>query len=102
MIWNHLIHIIAGLIGASIFLFNVEGILTAVLITAITQTVDIIRMYRYHRNLILQKPDEIKEEQLRIFNKGAFLKFSQLFLLKVVWYSIIILFAAYITRSLTA
>ena len=102
MIWNHLLHLIAGIIGSSIFNFTGVGILTTITITAFTQIIDTIRMYRYHKNLILKKPDEIKEEQLHNFKSGAFYKFFQLYLLKVVWYSLIILLTAYITRSLTA
>lgn len=102
MIWNHLIHIIAGIIGYQIFTWSKSGLLICALITAGVQAIDIFRIYFYHKNLILASPLTVKEEKMRVFKDRAFYIFSQLYIWKVIWYGSVTILAAAITRHFLA
>lgn len=102
MFWNHLIHILAGIFGATIFAWSGPGILTTAIVAGLSQAVDTVRMYFYHRNRILKTPPEVREEQIGVFKEGATYKLAQLYVVKVVWYGLVILLAAFATRSFSA
>jgi len=99
MLWNHIIHIVAGIFGASIFLWTGDGILLSAIIAALSQATDTIRMYFYHKNHILSAPEGVREEQMHNFKEGALYKFAQLYIVKVIWYGVVTLITAQLMRS---
>lgn len=102
MLWNHGLHIVAGILGVNIFIWSGSGVLASVILVSITQAIDIVRMYFYHRNRILAAPAEVREEQMMNFKQGAIYKFAQLYIAKVIWYGLVTLVAAQIMRSMSA
>ena len=102
MLWNHLLHVVAGVIGATIFNWSGAGILTAGIVAAVTQAIDTVRMNFYHRDRILQAPPDVREQQMKAFKQGAVIKLVQLYVVKVCWYAVVLLLAAYVTRNISA
>jgi len=98
MIWNLLIHIIAGILGRNIFTFTLHGILWCLLITAIVQGIDMIRIYNYHKKRIEQASPHVKEEQVRIFRKRTPIIMPQIYILKVLFYGAVTLVVSAIVR----
>ncbi len=98
MLIEHLIHIGAGLLWANVFFTSGDGIIIAYTLAAITQAIDIIRMYFFHKNIILSQPPDVREKQLKIFYDGRFYKFSQVYILKVLWYGSVILITAHFAK----
>jgi len=68
-------------------------------VASITQAVDTVRMYFHHRKLVAEAPPEIREEQIKVFREGAVYKLAQLYVVKVIWYALVILIAAYVARG---
>ena len=99
MIWNLLLHIIAGIIGRHIFTLNLRGILWCLLITAMVQGVDMLRLYSYYKKRIEQTTlEHIREEKLRIFRKRAPVTMPQIYIVKVLFFGFVTLAVAYISR----
>jgi len=101
MLWNHALHIVAGVFGANIFIWSGAGILISAIVASTTQAIDIGRMYFYHRNRVLTAPAEVREEQIMNFKQGALYKFAQLYVAKVIWYGLVTLVAAHVMRSVS-
>lgn len=101
MIWNILIHVVAGIVGPQLFAWSLQGIVTCAVVSGVIQGVDMRRIYKYHKNRILSAPPHIKDEQLKIFNEGVFYKLSQLYIFKVILYGAITIGVAAITRSIS-
>ena len=102
MVWNHALHLIVGVLGANIMTWSAPGVLVSMVLALITQAIDIVRMYLYHRNRILAEPDDIRDEHMLNFKQGVVYKFAQLYVAKVIWYGLVTLVAAQIMRSLSA
>lgn len=102
MLWNHSLHIVAGVLGANIFLWSGSGVLATLILAVVAQAIDIVRMYFYHRNRILAAPEDVRDEQMANFKQGALYKFAQLYVVKVIWYGLVTLVAAQIMRSMSA
>ena len=102
MLWNHFIHALAGVLGASIFSWSRQGIIAAAILAAVVQGIDTVRMYFYHKRLILQSPPGIQEERMKVFEEGAIYKLVQLYVVKAAWYGLVTLLAAAAARSLGA
>lgn len=102
MLWNHLIHVVAGVIGTTIFSWSAVGIVTAGIVAAVTQAIDTVRMYFYYRDRILQAPPDVREQQMKAFKQRAVIMLAQLYVVKVCWYAVVLLLAAYVTRSISA
>lgn len=98
MIWNLLIHIIAGIIGRNIFTIDLDGILWCLLIAIITQAVDMIRPYSYHKKRVDQAIPEVREKQMINFRRRAPIIMPQIYILKVLFYGIVTLAVAGIAR----
>lgn len=99
MLWSHALHIVVGALGANIFIWSGSGVLMSLVVASITQAIDIVRMYFYHRNRILAAPAEVREEQMMNFKQGALYRFAQLYVAKVIWYGVVTLVAARVMRS---
>jgi len=100
MIWNLLLHVIAGFIGNEIFTISSSGLIWCFAISMATQAIDTIRIYYDTKKLIEQKQDaHDREEQMATFKKGVFIKFPQLYIMKTIFYSIVMLASAYLARA---
>jgi len=102
VLWNHFIHVLAGVLGASIFLWSSQGTIAAAILAAVVQGIDAVRMYFYHKRLILQSPSGIKEERMKAFEEGAIYKLAQIYIVKVAWYGFVTLLVAAVARSFGA
>lgn len=98
MIRNLIIHIIAGILGRNTFTINVDGILWCLLIAMITQAVDMIRVYRYHKNRVEQANPEVRDEQMITFRKRAPKVMPYIYIMKVLFYGIVTFAVAGIAR----
>lgn len=98
MLWNILIHIIAGILGKNIFTINIYGILWCYLIATIVQGIDMIRVYSYHKKRVEQANPELREEQMRNFRRRAPVVMLQIYIVKVLLYGTVTLAVAAIVR----
>lgn len=96
---NLLAHILIAVIGNTIFHFTWIGVLIAVAICVFTQAIDSIRIYFYHKKRYGESPAAMSmtwEENAR--SSQYWLKMPQLYLVKVFFYSTIVLLIAYVAR----
>lgn len=98
MVWNILMHVVAGIVGPQLFSWSMQGVIICAVVTGVIQGIDMWRIYKYHKNRILSEPPHIRDEQLKIFNEGAIYKFSQLYIFKIILYGAITMSVAAITR----
>lgn len=96
---NYVIHGIAGLLVSWLFLWTPAGVAASLIFAALTQAIDTARLYLFEKKRILQAPEEVRQELLAQFAKGAPLKFAQLYLIKVLWYALITLVVASLARA---
>jgi hypothetical protein len=100
MIWNIFLHIGTGIFGANLFYWSKEGIFSCIIIAVLIQGIDIIRVYKYHKNRILTAPENIRENQMRVFTKRAPFFLFQMYLFKVIFYGLVTMFSANIVQIL--
>lgn len=98
MLWNTLIHIIAGILGRNIFIINIHGILWCLLVTAVVQGIDMIRVYKYHKKRVELSNPVIREDHMKNFRKRAPIIMPQIYIVKVIFYGLITLAIATIVR----
>ncbi|MBA7647449.1 hypothetical protein ES703_55221 [subsurface metagenome] len=99
MVWNLLIHIIAGILGRNIFTLNFHGILWCLLIATIVQGIDMIRVYNYHKKRIERTTlVHIREEKMRNFKRRAPIIMPQIYIVKVLFYGAVTFAVAAIAR----
>ncbi|MFB4204708.1 hypothetical protein ACEZHJ_12945 [Arhodomonas sp. KWT2] len=100
MIFNLLMHIVAGIFGPQLFTVSSQGILLCLAFTAVVQGVDMRRIYKEHKGYILARPPEVREEQLKTFNERKYYTFPWLYVTKMLFYGSLTLGVAAIVRSL--
>jgi len=98
MIWNLFLHIIAGIVGRHIFTLKASGILWCLLIAAIVQGIDMIRVFKSHKKRIERASPQLREEQMRNFRKRAPVIMPQIYVGKVLLYGAITLIVSAIAR----
>lgn len=94
MFWNHLLHIVCGVLGADIFVWSSSGVLASVGISSATQAIDTVRIYFHFRERALNQ----SEEAFEALKRNSIYTIPQLFLFKTIWYGLVILITAQITR----
>jgi hypothetical protein len=100
MLLNHIIHIVLGIFVRNIFLWTIKDIIFCLVITSLIQGVDTVRFYLYCKNrLLAEHPDSIANGRFAAFQRSAVFKMSQLFILKILWYSGITMLTAAIARG---
>lgn len=98
MLWNHLLHALAGILFPTLFLWTTDGILAAAAIAVVAQGIDTLRMYSENKAMALRPSMGEHAAAMKIF----LYKLAQLFLFKVVWYGLVTLIAASAMRALSA
>lgn len=98
MLMNTLIHAALGVIGRNVFVWSWEGAALAVGSAALIQAIDMVRLYRYHNTRFLASPAGESDEEIQRFRRGLKVKLPQIYLMKVVWYTIITVAVAAIAR----
>ena len=99
MVWNHALHLIIGVLGTNIMTWSASGVLVSMTFALISQTINMVRMYIYHRNRISAEPEDVRELHMMNFKQRALYKYAQLYVAKVLWYGFVTLVAAQIVRS---
>ena len=92
MLWNHAIHLIGGVLGANIITWSVLGVLTSAAFSLFVQGISMIFLHRDFRN-------RFSDEQIP---SKYWYKFAQFYVFKVIWYGLVTLLAAHVTRLLSA
>jgi hypothetical protein len=92
MLWNLLIQIGAGIIGRHLFTFEFNNILSCLILTGIVQLIGTIKFHNFVKR---NKPESISDKR-----NPYFYKLIQLFLVKLIFYTLITLVSAYISRQL--
>jgi hypothetical protein len=97
-----LIHIGMGLVYPSLFTWSGSGILTALLLAAVVQVIDLlgIRVLARLVNRELRDAEEVQRLELR--EPGIFKRWTQFLLIKLLWYPAVTLVAAQVARSMAA
>jgi hypothetical protein len=103
VLFNHLLHAAVGVLASQIFSWSVSGALTAVFISAGIQGIDTFRIRRQVVAMSMGNPEPIRSEQLEAIRgpTGTY-KLVQLFVYKAIWYALITLVAAHVTRGWTS
>lgn len=100
MLFNHLLHIIVGILVPDMFRWSVGGVLAAAFISVGVQAVDVIRIRRQAIAMSMANPEPTRSQQLEAIrgSVGTY-KLVQLFVYKTIWYALVTLAAAHITRA---
>ena len=100
MIWNFLLQGGMGFFGYNIFQFNARGVLWCLVITAFVQG---LSTYQIHRNgkqrFLASPPGEAEDWDEHRKKVGYNYKIAQLYVFKVIIYSMVTLAFAYIARN---
>ena len=102
MIWNHIIYIGLGFFGSNIFTWSLKGLFVCSIFIIISQLMDMLRIYLQQKKLILASPPEIRDMKMKAFKNRLVYKLFQVYLLKVIYYLIITMISASVTRYLMA
>jgi hypothetical protein len=98
MIWNHVLQAAFGYLARDALLWSRSGILLCALVTSALQGIDTFRFYKGIRNRFASDFVAVEDGRFAAFKKDALLKFGQLFVFKVLWYSGISMAVANIAR----
>ena len=93
MLWNLLMHVLMGWLGAYYFTLSPEGIGMAVLVVCVTQGVDQIRLRKELRSKIESGPGSKQKEA------GINRDLALLFVQNVALYSVVVVISAETARS---
>ena len=93
MLWNLLMHVLMGGLGAYFFTLSPEGIGMAVLVVCVTQAVDQIRLRKELRSKIESAPGSKQKEA------GINRDLALLFVQNVALYSVVVVISAETARS---
>lgn len=93
MLWNLMMHVLMGWLGAYFFTLSSEGIGMAVLVVCITQAVDQIRLRKEMRSKLESGPSSKRKETA--INK----EMAVLYVQNVALYSVVIVITAEMVRS---
>lgn len=98
--WNILLHIVLGFLVYSRLTWTLSGLLQCAFLTAISQGVDMIRIYVDTITLIRSGPPDHREEMMATFKKRMPIIFPQMYVGKILSYGLLTLVAASITRAI--
>ena len=100
MLFNHLLHISVGALARHIFPWSASGILAAALISAGVQGIDTFRIRRQVIAMTMSNPEPIRSQQLQaIRGPTGIYKLVQVFAYKTIWYALVTLVTAHLTRA---
>ena len=103
MIWNHALHLFAGVLGVNIMTWSAPGVIASLVVASVTQAIHMIRLYFDYRNRF--QADPVGFQAAGIIRPGSaqyWLRFGQFYVAKVIWYAFVTLAAAHIMRFLSA
>jgi hypothetical protein len=90
MLWNSIIHIVAGIFGSNIFNFQFPGIVYPFLLASAVQ---VFSVTQFHSKIKSSNP-----ESIAIQGNVYFYKIAQLYIFRIIFYGSITLAAAYFAR----
>ena len=93
MLWNLMMHVLMGWLGAYFFTLSPEGVGMAVLVVCVTQAVDQIRLRKEVRKKLLSSPTSKQKEA------GINKEMALLFVKNVALYSVVVVITAEMARS---
>jgi len=101
VLWNVILQFVAGAAGYNIFTFRLAGVLYCLAVTATVQGIDMFRYYSRIKGKINEAPSGVKEEKLKKIKgaQGIFLTILW-YIVKVICYTMVTLFVAFITRKI--
>ena len=104
MLWNHVVHLIGGALGANIFTWSTPGVLMGVAFSLVVQGISMAFLHSNVRNRFSAMPEDIQKNP-KSSPPGSPLywyKLAQVYLAKVIWYGLVTLLAAQVMRVWSA
>ena len=101
MLWNIILHIIAGAVGYGIFTFRYPGFLYCLAVTVVVQGIDMFRYYSRIKKRIDESSGKVREKEMKKFkNVRGFFISTLWYIMKVIFYGLITLVSALIVRQI--
>jgi len=98
MLWNLMMHVLMGWLGAYFFTLSIEGIGMAVLVVCVTQAVDQIRLRKEAWNEIESMPEAERKDAKRQLETSINKEMALVFVQNVAIYSVVVVVAAEMVR----
>ena len=103
MLWKHVLHLMGGMLGANIMTWSALGVLMSAAFSLLVQAISLGFLHFDVRKRLSAKPQwDLRQTATPPASPLYWYKLAQLYVVKVIWYGLVTLLAAHITRTMSA